>query len=1458
MDFSFPTTFLPPVRQISKRALRTILGYERAISEIDHALLIQLRKGSELDPPFLQDLQTTLLEQPGCLFAGYVSELDRLVVFTDSTRCLDKSTVLALVCRVEQAHGWAGRRFRKETLYPGDNGRKQRLLLEMALDIGGFAGGLLLSRVSNRTFQLFTDLSAAATAVENTPALRNAVEHWLGSPVNTEILLRMANVVSDSFSQGRGGSLVDLVYRLQCWQANTEQEKCWQLLQHESLQQIAQSYVPGQVDQARPSPLPGGAIQKYDETAEHWSLASFSLGMAFTHDLTQSASTLFSSVPKPAHLGFGSFRMALICLLGKSGILVLNPERLERLDRVDHVLIDEDVLTAEHEMILSRYPTPDHSIPLSLLDRLAAERTFTVENRRYRWSQPSTEQGLPTRIRKWWQQTGQPLASLRLIERDGSVVSAVVIESVRDNTIESLLSHIQQSNLKASVISGDQQAVIREHQSRGETILALGRAELIGGADIAVGIQKEGQDWPTGCHLLARDPIDALWRLTSAAALARTASAQSVELAKIDAFSGLILSLGTMERRVLGRIRFANNLVTLGAIVNGYRLARKVAGIPEDLIHDFTPWHAMDVPLVLDRLRLLADTSETVDGIPKSRTESTQKSFGKLWLEEMTSPLMPALATGTGLAALTGAVGDALLITAVIALNGLVGGGQRYQTARELARLTRTIEIPYSVMRGDYRLTLRASELRPGDQIKLAAGDLVPADSRILEATSLEVDESSLTGESLPVKKQSGPSFSTILAERSSMLFEGTAIAQGTVLAAVVAPQHLSEARRATYLRRTPDSGVEARLNHLTELTIPMAAFSGIALLLSGLARNRPVREVVGSGISLAVAAVPEGLPIMATLAQLSSAKRLSEKGALARNPRAIEALGRMDVLCADKTGTLTEGRLALRSIAFDGEIIAVDALDDAALDVLATGLLASPDGTMENDAVHFTDRALGDAAKQYNGQLAERLAQWQRVKDMPFKSERNYHAALFRSGNQKRLCVKGAPESILSRCNRSRSGNNRPQPLTDANRARLTNEANALARRGFRVLAVADRPARSLTLNRDKVARLIFRGFLVLSDPVRPTAKDSVAQLREAGIRVTMITGDHPLTAGAIAEELHIDGNNAVLTGEEIERLNDPELMETVKVTNVFARVSPAQKARLVKAFQAAGHVVGMTGDGANDAAALRLAEVGIALGANASVAAQQAADLQVVDGRIETIGTAVLEGRALWTAVRDAVSLLVGGNLGEIGFSLIAGLFLGQSPLNARQLLLINLLTDTVPALAVALRKPTNVKAAQLLSEGPEASLGDSLTREIQWRAGLTTGITTATWGVARLILAPDRASTVAMLTLISSQLAQTLVSGKGEAKVTASALGSFAALAAMVEIPGLNRFFGCRPPGLVGWTLVTGSLGISVGSSLLLPRLDRGTSQWTAQARAILQNLLTEEPAKNLPRLTEQTAH
>jgi cation-transporting ATPase I len=651
------------------------------------------------------------------------------------------------------------------------------------------------------------------------------------------------------------------------------------------------------------------------------------------------------------------------------------------------------------------------------------------------------------------------------------------------------------------------------------------------------------------------------------------------------------------------------------------------------------------------------------------------------------------------------------------------------------------------------------------------------------------------------------------------MIYDGTSVAAGSATAVVIATGNETEAMRglAEATRTAAKTGVEARLSSLTRRMIPISLGGGAVVAATGLLRGYRLADTLATGVSLAVAAVPEGLPLMATAAQTAAARRLSERGALVRNPRAIEALGRADVVCADKTGTLTEGRIALRLVSDGEREHEIDDLPAHLRRVLGAALRATP----EDATRHPTDEALEAGAQRAILVADEAWPGWRRQAEIPFEPGRGYHAVLGAGREGPLLSVKGAPEIVIPRC----ATWARPigaRRLTDADRVALFRELDRLARRGMRVLAIAERPASGRRELADaRVTGLSFLGFVALADPVRATALEAVDGLRRAGVNVVMITGDHPSTAQGIASELGILDAGEVITGPELDGLSDAGFDERLPHISVFARVTPAHKVRIVGAYQRAGRVVAMTGDGANDAPAIRLADVGIALGERCTSAARDAADVVVVDDRIETLIDAVLEGRAMWVSVRDAVALLIGGNLGEIAFTVAGSMVPGPPALNARQLLLVNLLTDAFPAMTIALRPPRDVTPDDLLREGPDKSLGKALDRAIAWRAATTAGGAGLAYLIGRLTGTPGRARTIAFVALTGTQLGQTLAVSGGNRLVLASGLGSAAALGLVVQTPGLSYAFGCRPLGPVGWATALGSAAFATGASIVLPK-------------------------------------
>ncbi|MBO0774813.1 MAG: cation-translocating P-type ATPase, partial [Actinobacteria bacterium] len=674
-----------------------------------------------------------------------------------------------------------------------------------------------------------------------------------------------------------------------------------------------------------------------------------------------------------------------------------------------------------------------------------------------------------------------------------------------------------------------------------------------------------------------------------------------------------------------------------------------------------------------------------------------------------------------------------------------------------------------------------------------------------------------LTGESLPVTKDPAATVALPLAERSSMLYEGTTVLAGTGRAVVVATGEATEAGRAGTAAggAKPAAGVQARLGELTRIALPVTGLGGLAVTALGMLRGRALREAVTAGVAVAVAAVPEGLPLVSTVAQLAAARRLSARGVLVRSARTLEALGRVDVLCFDKTGTLTEGRLEVTGAAgVDGDL---DLAGDRGRRLLTVAARACP-VPGERRITHATDRAVLAAADDV---LAEANG-WDLLEGLPFQGGRGYHASLGREDGELSLAVKGAPEVLLGACSQAMTGDG-VSDLAGARRQAAQAAVERLAADGLRVLAVAEGrlPAAAGTpeLADGAVKDLTLLGFVAIADVMRADAAAIVADLAGAGVRSVMITGDHPATASAIARKAGISDVDQVLTGAELDGMAEGERRRRVARAAVFARVSPEQKVRIIGDLRRLGHVVAMTGDGTNDAAAIRLADVGIGVAARGSTAARGASDLVLPGTDIARIADALREGRALWRSVREAVSILVGGNAGEVAFMVTGTAAGGRSPLNTRQLLLVNMLTDMFPALAVAL----GAAAADAdVAGGPAASLlGKPLAQAIAVRGGATALGATLAWAAGRMTGRPARASSMGLAALVATQLGQTLLANTRSPVVVTTSVASAVALVLIVNTPGVSQFFGCTPLGPAAWAIVAGSSGMATAAAALAPR-------------------------------------
>lgn len=691
---------------------------------------------------------------------------------------------------------------------------------------------------------------------------------------------------------------------------------------------------------------------------------------------------------------------------------------------------------------------------------------------------------------------------------------------------------------------------------------------------------------------------------------------------------------------------------------------------------------------------------------------------------------------------------DTAAILAIVLVNGVIGFLQEEKAGRALAALQEMSSPMAKVLRDGTLQSVPASELVPGDRIELEAGDNVPADARLLTAFALRVQEASLTGESVPVDKDADVALpaGTSLGDRRNMLYLGTVTAAGKASAVVTSTGMQTELGRIAGLLQQSErepTPLQRRLAELGKVLVVVCLAIVVVIFAMELWRGGQWFEVLLVSVSLAVAAVPEGLPAVVTLALALGLQRMVKRNALVRKLPSVETLGSVTVICSDKTGTLTRNEMTVREILAGSDRYDVTGAgyaphgqfvkhsdgqagppvsptqEPGLLQLLTTASLCnnatvSPRGDGENWQVigDPTEGALIVAAMKAG--LEARARSRHVLYEIPFDSERKAMSVVVRGdGGAPVMHTKGAPEVILG-LSVTELVDGQVRPLTEARRAEIMQWNSELASRALRVLAMAYRehPERP---DADYDERdLIFAGMVGMIDPPRDEVRDAVRRSRTAGIRPVMITGDHPETAQAIARELHIaDEGDRVLTGRDLDQLSDEELSNEVEHIAVYARVSAEHKLRVVKAWKGRGQIVAMTGDGVNDAPAVRAADIGIAMGVTGTDVTKEASDMVLMDDNFTSIVNAVEEGRGIFDNIQKVVHYLLSCNAGEVLLMFFAALIGWPMPLLAIQILWINLVTDGLPALALAMEPPDR----DIMQRPPRPPHEGVLTRERGW---------------------------------------------------------------------------------------------------------------------------------------------
>ncbi len=761
----------------------------------------------------------------------------------------------------------------------------------------------------------------------------------------------------------------------------------------------------------------------------------------------------------------------------------------------------------------------------------------------------------------------------------------------------------------------------------------------------------------------------------------------------------------------------------------------RAALAPESPVSD--PWRieARDVAAALD--------SDLATGLPPEEARGRLARYGpnelraravkpvwRLFLEQFTNAMILVL---IGAAVITAAIGDlkdTVVILAIVALNGIVGFVQEYRAEKAMDALKRMTSPSTRVVRGGETALVPAAELVPGDLVRLDAGDVVTADLRLVEAQSLRINEAALTGESEPASKTTQPLpevTAALLADQKNMGFSGTAVTYGRGLGVVVATGMETALGRVADLLQEHAGGqtpLQRRLSTLGKRLAVAAAVVCVFVFLSGVARGEPLDVMFLTAVSLAVAAIPEGLPAVVTIALALGARRMARRHSLIRKLPAVETLGSVTVICSDKTGTLTENRMLVERVwtpageyqvtgdgyapegAFEPEPV-----DDPILDRLVRVAAACNDASLRAPAASGdpwtitgdpTEAALLALAAKRGVDATRLVAACPRVEELTFDSERRRMATLHATDDAVWVAVKGALEAL--------------GPLIDSADADLVARAERVAERyaaaGYRVLALAERTVPDVPGRLDDAEQgLRLLGIVGMADPPRAASAPSIAACRTAGVTPVMITGDHPLTATAIARRIGVlrEGGRT-LTGVELEALDDAAFDAVVADVAVYARTNPEQKLRIVDAWRRRAAVVAMTGDGVNDAPALKLADIGVAMGITGTEVSKEAADMVLADDDFATIVAAVEEGRRIYDNIRRFVRYLLTTNSAEIWVMALAP-FLGLPfPLVAVQILWINLATDGFPALALGvepaerdtMRRPPRLPSESIFARG------------------------------------------------------------------------------------------------------------------------------------------------------------
>ncbi len=901
--------------------------------------------------------------------------------------------------------------------------------------------------------------------------------------------------------------------------------------------------------------------------------------------------------------------------------------------------------------------------------------------------------------------------------------------------------------------------------------------------------------------------------------------------------------------------------------------------IPAPATDELPAWHTLSAEEVLQHLDTPPHQGLTTEEAqrrlriygPNQLAEAPRPTFWQQLWDQINSFVVWLLIVAALISAFLGDYVEAGAIMAIVVLNAVLGVVQERKAEEALAKLRQMAAPDAHVIRDGRRQVIPAREVVPGDIVILEAGNYVPADVRLVEAVNLRIDESALTGESVPVNKDAEIRLDAraSIGDRANTAFMGTVVTYGRGRGVVVATGMQTQlgliARMLQTVQNEP-TPLQRRLEQLGR-TLGWAALAicGLVFVVGWWQGNDPL-EMFLIAVSLAIAAVPEGLPAVVTISLALGMREMVKRHALIRRLASVETLGSTTVICSDKTGTLTQNEMTVTRVWAAGQLLEVTGsgyqpsgrfllsgkeVDPTRYPALLTALWIGAlnndaelviSGASDSEATYAvagdpTEAALVVAAAKVGAFKAKLEEAFPRVAEIPFESERKRMVTIHRVAHPRRedispydeppadpyvVLVKGAPDIILGLCTAMLDAEGNVRPLDDAARQEVLAANEAMTQAALRVLGVAYRPLKDLPaeVTPEAVERdLVFVGLLGMMDPPRPEVIPALQKARRAGIRTKMITGDYPNTALAVAREIGLlEPGHRALTGAEIDAMSDAEFRQVVPVTDVFARVSPTHKLRIVEALQAQGEVVAMTGDGVNDAPAIKRADIGIAMGITGTDVAKETADMVLTDDNYASIVAAVEQGRIIYSNIRKFVYYLISCNLAEIATIFLATLAGLPSPLKAIQLLWLNLITDGAPALALGVEK-----GDPDIMERPPRPPKEPIINRPMWigvalqTVAITFATLTAYWlGLQAHPDTPEFAETMGFATLSFSELLRAFTARSeryplykigvfSNPTMNWAVFSSVVLLLAVIYIPPLNPIFDTVPLGWAQWRLM-----------------------------------------------------